>query len=81
MNRDHLLIHLVDGCNCMVIKESHKGWTAVKNPVNGKKHAVPPNDPVRPSTAIIVCQRLEVAVPDALKEYCEKLQSIMNKGE
>lgn len=71
MTQDELIEHLQD-CGCKIVRRANRGYTVMRNLINGKMSGVPvptgAAGQLRPTTICQVCKTLEVTIPDCAKD-------------
>lgn len=63
MIRADVIEHL-RSCGCIELRKDAKGYSVIRNVINGKMSGVPANDPLRAATVCRICKTLEVEIPE-----------------
>lgn len=80
MDRSLFISHL-ENFDCSVWKETKAGYTIMRHNKHGKKHGIPPQDPLYPFTIIRICKHLHVPIPDTVDQQEERSDFLKKSKE
>lgn len=81
MTKDDLITHLTSS-GCIVIREDNKGYSVIRNVINGKMSGAPngslKSGHIRPATICRICRTLGVEIPEEAAKAADVIDHLHN---